>query len=239
MSKMIALVHESAAASRGIGWNPFAVRELSNEIKALAAKTARKILSTPTSGESRTMQQVRQHVTEGVVLVSSRTHADPIDLPKVLAEYDEVRTERDTGYKAFDAFTLAVEGVLEGRPATTYINQFAPLQYEMLERIEQRLRTPTPPVRKLREYKGVTYRDGQWDNGTRITENVFRALAHMLMEPSDEDYRALIALRADAEKVETLEGVILSWFGPTVTQEYRDRLCTRIRAWLATQEPTS
>jgi hypothetical protein len=149
MSKMIALVHERAAASRGISWNTRDVRALSQEINELTPQTARKILSTPTSGESRTMQQVRQHVNEGVVLVSSRTHADPIDLPKVLVEYDEVRAARDASYNAYDVLTGAVEGVLAGHPATTYANQLPPEQYGLIERIAmersaQQRRTPTP-----------------------------------------------------------------------------------------------
>jgi hypothetical protein len=248
MSKMIALVHECAEAGRGIGWNTRDVRALSQEINELTPQTARKILSAPTSGESRTMQQVRQHVNEGVVLVSSRTHADPIDLPKVLAEYDEVRAARDASYKAYDVFTGAISGALEGAPADRYANQLPPEQYDLveriaLERVEQQGRTPTPPVRKLRPYKGVTYRDGAFRHDSELNGaiNAVTACSFWIVQATDADHAALLALRDDPwEKVETLEEVVKRVADACdVGGGFVNYCTTQIRAWLATQEPTS
>jgi hypothetical protein len=67
--------------------------------------------------------------------------------------------------------------------------------------------TPIPP-RRLREYKGVTYRDGAWFLGIECSSNVYRALSEFITMPTEADHAALLALRDDPEEpVETLESI--------------------------------
>jgi hypothetical protein len=146
-------------------------------------------------------------VAEGVVLVSSRTHADPIDLPRVLAEYDRIRALCTQPEEA------------KTTPA------------------------PRPAGRKFREVvfkDGYTHRmlDGQlqyWNEQHRVWEHIEAVCVH--------DVEAFIDLRDNPyEKEETLEDVVRGWMAshgvePRLSEIHND-LCTRLRAWLATQEPT-
>lgn len=105
------------------------------------------------------------------------------------------------------------------------------------------LTTPTPP-RRLRAYKGVTYRDGEWwfcgAHAKRVASLIHSAPSTF----DDDDYEPLLALRDETwEPVETLEVVVTQWWdddhqcGP---DEFLADLCTRVRAWLAQQpQPVS
>ena len=100
------------------------------------------------------------------------------------------------------------------------------------------LKSPTMP-RRLREYT------------CPATERMYRVVDGVVQcRDADDVWRRALGVHPSAcagvadllanpwEKIETLEEVVLSWFGPSVTKEYRDRLCVRIRTWLATQQPT-
>jgi hypothetical protein len=203
MSQMIALVHESAMHHRGIGLGAKDTQALSNEINVLAALGC----APPRRPykDSRIIEQVRKHVAEGVVLVSSRTHADPIDLPRVLAEYDRIRALCTQPEEA------------KTTPA------------------------PRPAGRKFREVvfkDGYTHRmlDGQlqyWNEQHRVWEHIEAVCVH--------DVEAFVDLRDNPyEKEETLEEVVLDWWrlwDGTDGESARADLCTRLRAWLAAQEP--
>ena len=103
------------------------------------------------------------------------------------------------------------------------------------------------PPRRLREYKGVTYRDGTWryDKDPRgVYVRVVDLISIRKDDFTDADHAALLALRDDPwEKVETLEEVVTTWHDAHFMSHSKrpaqlEDLCTRIRAWLAAQEPT-
>ncbi len=101
----------------------------------------------------------------------------------------------------------------------------------------------TPPQpRRLREYKGVTYREGEWYKEGLLggIKNVFNALYCFFAAATDDDYRALLALRDDPyEPVETLESVVDKWWEELVGSAVDvPALCTRLRAHLSQQTPT-
>jgi hypothetical protein len=103
--------------------------------------------------------------------------------------------------------------------------------------------------RRLRSYKGVTYREGKWCHPSHMSQaNVYLALSANFNNPTDADHAALLALRDDPfEPVETLEAII----EPALTAMYElgwDRqggssdmaaedLAESIRTWLAQQPP--
>ena len=104
---------------------------------------------------------------------------------------------------------------------------------------------PEAPGRRLRAYKGVTYRDGAWytPDGKRyeMASGVVWNKS-VTLSLTDLDIPALLALRDDPyEPVETLEDVVREWFkewvcSTAVASGVAD-LCTRLRTWLA-QQPT-
>ncbi len=102
------------------------------------------------------------------------------------------------------------------------------------------LKAPTPS-RRLREYKGVTYRDGRWHIAEMPFDNAF-TLMYWYSEFVDADHAALLALRDDPyEKVETLEAVLEAWANATRDGVHSVELSDlehRLRAWLATQPNT-
>jgi hypothetical protein len=98
--------------------------------------------------------------------------------------------------------------------------------------------TPIPP-RRLREYKGVTYRDGRWHMEGTPFDNAF-TLMYWYAEFVDADHAALLALRDDPWEPEppTIADVVKQWLkdcGAKVYHDDVDALCFRIRTHLATQ----
>ena len=91
------------------------------------------------------------------------------------------------------------------------------------------------PVRKLREYKGVTYRDGKW----WLRDKRFHSVANLLFfrheSFTDADHAAIYALREQPyEPVETVEDVLLDvvelWDSDTLK-----RYAARLRAAVAAE----
>jgi hypothetical protein len=76
------------------------------------------------------------------------------------------------------------------------------------------LKAPAP--RRLREYKGVTYRDGRWHIAGKPFDNAF-TLMYWYAEFVDADHAALMLLKE---------------------QPYESELEHRLRAWLATKPQT-
>ena len=101
------------------------------------------------------------------------------------------------------------------------------------------LKAPAP--RRLREYKGVTYRDGRWHIAETPFDNAF-TLMYWYAEFVDADHAALLALRDDPwMPVETLEAVLEAWANATRDGVHSVELSDlehRLRAWLATQPQT-
>jgi hypothetical protein len=152
----------------------------------------------------------------------------PMDMPRLATELRAVLAERER---------LAGEVTEWEGHAQTYEAGMVAAQRELAA-----LRTPAPP-RRLREYKGVTYRDGKWDNGVWWCANVHNALAKMFDDPTEKDYLWLLDLQANPyAPVETLEEVVEKWYWSTpfasLPGSAREDLCTRIRAHLATQPNT-
>lgn len=97
--------------------------------------------------------------------------------------------------------------------------------------------------RRLRSYKGVTYRDAAWytPDGKRyeMASGVVWNKS-VTLSLTDLDIPALLALRGDSyQPVETFEDVVEDWYWGTpmvsVAKSDRENLCARLRAWLAQQ----
>jgi hypothetical protein len=104
-----------------------------------------------------------------------------------------------------------------------------------------RFEAQRPAARRLREYKGVTYREGGYCylNGDATTPDAVTACRWWLgVSATDADHAALLALRDDPfVQVETLEDVVNEWCDDLMllTPSLRADLCTRLRIWLAQQ----
>jgi hypothetical protein len=106
------------------------------------------------------------------------------------------------------------------------------------------LKAPAP--RRLREYKGVVYRENAWETPDGKRYEMASGVVwnkSVTLSLTDLDIPALLALRDDPEyPVETLEEVIHAWSnaGPLLSNYRIDDLCYRLRAWLTTQpQPVS
>lgn len=108
----------------------------------------------------------------------------------------------------------------------------------VLKHVED-LAKPTPPVRKLREVKGVTYRDGFWvdADGCKwegasgvIWNNNLRNPRQKQEELTDADFPAIYALKDDPyEPVETVE-VVLEEFANVTNWDKRGNMVSAIAA---------
>jgi hypothetical protein len=85
----------------------------------------------------------------------------------------------------------------------------------------------------LREYKGVTYRDGKWWFRELSYDKAARLIA-IVCGFTDTDHAALLALRDDPyEPVPTLEAVVQSWYEAEIADAPEmdtNDLCVRLRA---------
>lgn len=85
---------------------------------------------------------------------------------------------------------------------------------------------------KLREYKGVTYREGRWRYDQCIYAMVSALIADFRDTFTDADHAALMDLKNNPhEPIQTLEDIIDQWSRNTfgVWTQIRDDLCKRIR----------
>ena len=70
----------------------------------------------------------------------------------------------------------------------------------------------TPPTRKLREYKGVTYRHGKWWHGHFPFASAARVISNSAANVTDGDHAAIYALKDDPYlPVETVEEVLVGF----------------------------
>ncbi len=118
--------------------------------------------------------------------------------------------------------------------------------------LKAKLDAQTPPPRRLREYKGVTYREGKWHAlGHTFASAV--SVCSIIDYATDADHAALLALRDDPyEPVETVEQIIEAalnrccnavnsyaiegpWEG---TIALASKTAEKIRAHLSQQTPT-
>jgi hypothetical protein len=99
---------------------------------------------------------------------------------------------------------------------------------------------PEAPGRRLREYKGVTYRDGAWCRG----DQRFGTAAHVITaddsDCTDADHAELLALRDDPwQDAGTLEDAIergrKAWFGDPMGGDALPFVAREVRTWLAQQ----
>jgi len=180
---------------------------------------------------------------------NAANHAPSCPVNLYVMELGEVLRHRE---KAIATHTKMLTALLDtNATADDFANLLDPEWFEFAERIEllrallaerDALKAPTPQ-RRLRENKGVQYRDGKWHwQGFSFHHAAF-CIASWPTHGDDADHAALLALRDDPwEKVETLEDVVLDWWRNWDGEDgesARNALCTRLRAWLATQEPTT
>lgn len=200
-------------------------------------------------------------------------------------------------------FLDGVRILLDRLETTDELYRDAMVQWNTAESKLLALLSPSTPMRRLREYKGVTFKGGYWLYEGRE----YRKAASVIADSSlltDADHAALLALRDDpwetvetvkpledvlwaafrgcptgsdvyaytadavrawiadqvssddapslreffgkhpnATRAETLEAVLTEWWheAPRTfsTEEYIANLCTRIRAWVAANVPTS
>ena len=107
---------------------------------------------------------------------------------------------------------------------------------------------PTPPTRKLREYKGVTYEDGAFRVVLGGNKWAFQTVAALIAgfpnSFTDADHAPIYALKDDPyEPVETVEDVLHEMYNALgaseiILPEYHEEVITRLRAAFAAENNT-
>ena len=106
---------------------------------------------------------------------------------------------------------LALAQAKAGKALPLYEHECERLAKELLALLAERdaLAAKAPMERKLREYKGVTYRDGKFCIGLGRYSNAVSFVWFHRDAFGDEDVAHLIALRDDPyEPIETVEAVL-------------------------------
>ena len=137
---------------------------------------------------------------------------------------------------------LAAEWEAKHRALRT---QIAEMGREMASVVAERdaLKAQQPKVeRKLREYKGVTYRDGQWWHND-LDYSAAVSICHYGDGLHDADFPAIYALKDDPyEPVETVEEVLRDAMracylsGGATIAEMVSKYATRLRAAFAAEQ---
>ncbi|MFN9203587.1 MAG: hypothetical protein ACK6DP_11020 [Gemmatimonas sp.] len=109
------------------------------------------------------------------------------------------------------------------------------------------LKAKAPPARKLREYKGVTFRDGKWwvrdsaihaePRGHVGHSSVANLLFFLHTSFTDADHAAIYALREQPyEPAQTVEDVVRGIIdGSTMCRASLAQTCARLRAAVAAE----
>ena len=138
----------------------------------------------------------------------------------------------------------------KGNGMTSAVGEYTPSEFwRLLDSYEALLAHPRPrvgvttPVRKLREYKGVTYdpMQGQYVNGGlwRFDGSDYETVALLIHQNdfdfTDADHAAIYALRDDPYKpVETVEDIVRDVVR-CGTMDFIDSYATRLRAAVAAE----
>ena len=127
-------------------------------------------------------------------------------------------------------------------PSETVRQVAAELRALLTERDALKAAQPKPPVRKLREVKGVTYQDGRWWYNDFDYRTVSSLIARWNVTFTDADHAAIYALKADPfEPVESVEDVLRDAMrssfvcGGAITPEMVAKFAARLRAACAAE----
>ena len=171
------------------------------------------------------------------------------ELRALLAERERLQvqvTEWEGHAQTYEAGMVAAQREL------AHMTKQAKDAWSAAESYRVKAETTTTPSRRLRQYKGVVYRENAWETPDGKRYQLASGVVwnkSVTLSLTDLDIPALLALRDDCEEpVETLESIIV----PALTAMYElgwDRcggssdmaaedLAKEIRAWLATQPQT-
>jgi hypothetical protein len=127
-----------------------------------------------------------------------RIAAGPAAPGGILEEYDAMRA-RYTHYLNAYKLIAAALGIVPRDPTESALAVAA--MRDRIVQLEEQVAalTPAPKERKLREYKGVVFREGCWclDARRRRYQRVSDLIYHNAPTFSDDDHAPLLALRAD------------------------------------------
>ncbi len=171
------------------------------------------------------MDHVLHADANGLVWLNSRK-----DIATLAGEIRALRADRDHYKEQAEGYKSLVEGY------KSLVEEWK----ARAEAAERALPGGTTPPRRLRPYKGVTYREGVFvDASGDDWEFAASVIANNLGTFTDADHAALLALRDDPyEPVETLEDVVDKWWEELVGSAVDvPALCTRLRAHLSQQTP--
>ena len=141
-------------------------------------------------------------------------------------------------------------GMVAARRELAHMTKQAKDAWSVAESYRVKAEATTTTPRRLREYKGVTYRDGSWYFKDLSYAYAASVIAFYFGDFDDADHAELLALRDDPEyPCETLEEIVCDALSygyrassrketPFYTPKHAETFVSRIRAWLATQPQT-